>query len=30
LPPGGVVLAPPGVKPVTVRELPADVVLRAE
>jgi hypothetical protein len=30
LPPGGVVLAPPGAKPVTVRELPADVVLRAE
>ena len=30
MPPGGIVLAPPGAKPVTVRELPADVTFRAE
>jgi hypothetical protein len=30
LPPGGVVLAPPGTSPVTVRELPADLVLQGK
>jgi hypothetical protein len=30
VPPGGVVLAPPGAKPLTVRELPAELTLELD